>query len=172
MFVEAFVPVALPVAAARAALSTALAGPNLVDESNRAYAEGLNALLDLAVHGLSKEVQVRTLPSRSVGQMTVMPIRWEATGIAGELFPALDADLCLTPVNDVTSLLSIIGRYAPPLGRVGEVLDRTLLSGTAQASVETFVQGLSAAMREIATAPLPLHQGLPTAEGPDDAHEH
>lgn len=172
MFVEASAPVALPVAAARAALAVALAGPGMAEESSRAYAQGLSAVHDVEARRVSKKVQIHTLPSRTVGETTVVPIRWEATGVAGDVFPALDADLCLTPVNDVTSLLSLIGRYAPPFGLVGQALDRTLLSGTAQTSVDSFVRGLSAAMREIATARAAApHQSQPP-EGSADVHQH
>jgi hypothetical protein len=148
MFVEASAPVPLSIEAARVALIAALANHDLVQESNRAYAEGLTSVHQVEARRLSKRVRVRTLPSHDVGQTTVVPIRWEATGLSGDLFPALDADLCLTPVNEVTSLLSLIGRYAPPLGAVGTVIDRTVLSGTAQVSVDTFLRGLSTAMRD------------------------
>ena len=152
MFVESSFPVALPLADARAALVSALAGDGLVDESSRAYAEGLRGLRQVGAHGLSKRVEVKTLPARTVDETTIMPIRWEATGVAGQLFPALDADLCLTAVNEVTCLLSIVGRYAPPLGGIGQVIDRTVLSGTAQSSVDAFLRELSGTIRKIAMA--------------------
>lgn len=140
---------------ARVALATALANDGLVGASSRAFAEGLTTLRPVGPHGsrgVRKKVLVRTLPSRLAGATTILPIRWEATGVTGQLFPALDADLCLTRVNDVTSLLSIVGRYALPLGRVGEVIDRTVLVGTAQASVDAFVRELAVNVRNLAAS--------------------
>jgi hypothetical protein len=50
--------------------------------------------------------------------MTV-PLRWEATGAAGGLFPALDADLILTAEGQDKTLIALTGCYRPPLGRLG-----------------------------------------------------
>ena len=67
--------------------------------SEAAYKGGLVAGLRVGpfggVRGLSKLVQVRfTEPVRRDGALR-MPVRWEATGAAGELFPVLDGDLTL-----------------------------------------------------------------------------
>jgi hypothetical protein len=38
-----------------------------------------------------------------------MAIRWEATGPGGALFPALDADLKLTPAGEQATMLAVRG---------------------------------------------------------------
>jgi len=65
----------------------------------------------------------------------VLPLRWEATGAAGRLFPVLDADLVLTGDGGERSTLALTGAYRPPLGGVGAVLDRALLNRAAAATI-------------------------------------
>jgi hypothetical protein len=68
------------------------------------------------------------------------------------LFPALDADLTLSPLDDDTSSLRLDGSYRPPLGAVGERLDRAILHRIAAATVESFVVRISKAIADPATA--------------------
>jgi hypothetical protein len=46
----------------------------------------------------------------------VLPLRWEATGVTGRLFPVLDADLTITPAGAGQTLITLNGAYRPPLG--------------------------------------------------------
>ena len=142
MFVEAHLPLPMPLAAARVALERALADGGLIAESQHAYDEGLIYLMSVGprVRGPHKRVLVKLLPSRLVGSTTVVPLRWEATGATGRLFPSLDANLGLTAAGDLTTVVSLYGRYEPPLGQVGASLDRTLLSGTATATAEALLR--------------------------------
>jgi hypothetical protein len=39
-----------------------------------------------------------------------------ATGPGGKLFPALDADIWLTPAGEYSARLSLAGAYRPPPG--------------------------------------------------------
>ena len=87
---------------------------------------------------------VRVLPGRFVGESLVVPLRWEVTGPAGALFPALDANLELGAVDAAVSRLSVIGRYEPPLGRLGATMDRAGLSKIASAT-------MTALLSEVAT---------------------
>lgn len=153
MFVEATVPLALPIDDARVALQRAIAGTNLKAESTRAFDTGMDVLRSVGPrgsHGVTKQVRVLLLPAREVDGTTVVPLRWEATGAAGQLFPALDANLCLRAAGAVTTVLTIVGTYAPPLGRVGEVLDRAVMSSAATASVEALARELAASVRQAA----------------------
>lgn len=142
MFVEAHRPVPMPVDRARAALDRALADGGLVGESRRAYGEGMAYLMRVGPRprsAVSKQVLVTLLPSRAVGCTIVVPMRWEATGPTGRLFPAFDANLGLTEAGSDTSLLSIIGRYAPPLGPLGPPLDQAVMSRAARRTAETLL---------------------------------
>jgi hypothetical protein len=152
MFVEAHLPVPMPLATAQDALGRALADGGLITESQHAYDEGLTYLMSVGprVRGLHKRVLVRLLPARLIGSTTVVPLRWEATGATGRLFPSLDANLGLTAAGDLTTVISLHGRYEPPLGAVGASLDRTLLSGTATATAEALLRQVVDRLRAIA----------------------
>jgi hypothetical protein len=88
-------------------------------------------------------VLAHTLETRQMGKTFVIPLRWEATGPASRLYPALDANIGITPVDDLTCVLSIIGTYTPPLGFVGTTLDRAALSRVATATVDAFLSSLA-----------------------------
>lgn len=120
--------------------------------SETAYEGGLEMLIRVGplggAPGLSKLVRVRVLdPVRRSGTMTVS-LRWEATGLAGELFPVLDADLTLRRESDDQSRLSLVGSYRPPLGRPGVVLDKTIMSRVAAATIRSLLDRLAAALAD------------------------
>lgn len=153
MFVEAHLPLPLPLADAQASLQQALAEGGLITQSHKAHDEGLAYLMHVgprAGRGARKQVLVKLLPTRVVGKTTVLPMRWEATGATGRLFPSLDANLGLTAAGDLTTVLSLHGRYEPPLGAMGSTIDRTLLSGTANATAEALLREVGERLRELA----------------------
>ncbi len=89
--------------------------------SEAAYEDGLAAVLRVgpfgSVRGLSKLVRVRFLaPVRRGGTLSV-PLRWEATGTAGELFPVLDADLMVARAGDDRVGIALAGSYRAPFGQ-------------------------------------------------------
>ena len=87
------------------------------------------------------------MPSRRVGESLVIPLRWEVTGHAGALFPALDANLELRAVNPAMSQLLVIGRYEPPLGRLGATMDRAGMSKVASATMTALLRELETQLR-------------------------
>ena len=92
-----------------------------------------------AVLGASKLVRVQLLEPVPREDTVVLPLRWEATGAAGRLFPVLDANLVLTPSGEDRCKLVLTGAYRPPLGGVGAALDRTLLNRAAAATLRSLV---------------------------------
>lgn len=147
VFVESEVSVVLPFQVAKEALDHALADGGLVAESRRAVDDGLVFLMPVGPrgsHGPAREVVVRLLAGRPVGDSFVVPLRWEARGPTGRLFPALDANLELTATDPDASRLSIIGRYEPPLGRLGATIDRAGMSKVVSAT-------MTALLGEVAT---------------------
>ncbi len=142
MFVQASAALPLGLAQARAALDRAIRDGGLVAESRRAHDEERAFLMRVGplAHGrITKQVRVRVLPSREVGDQVVVPLRWEATGAAGRLFPTLDANLTLRADGDTTQV-SIVGSYAPPLGPVGPALDHAAMSGLATSTVNVLLR--------------------------------
>jgi hypothetical protein len=93
--------------------------------------------------GLSKLVAVRFLaPLEHTGTRT-LPLRWEATGPAEELFPVLDANLIAVPEGPEKTRLILTGAYRPPLGRLGATLDRAILNRVAYATVRSLLSSLA-----------------------------
>lgn len=145
MFVEAHEALPLPLNAACAALEAALTDGGLTEESRRAAEEGTAFLMRVGPAGsraLAKQVLVQLLPAEHVGRKLVVPLRWEATGMARRLFPSLDANLTLSSDDDGGSTISIVATYRPPLDVVSAGLDRMVLSRAADAT-------LAALLREI-----------------------
>jgi hypothetical protein len=98
----------------------------------------------LAWSGSARWVLCRACPSWSRcifldvvtrGEAAVLALRWEATGPGGRLFPALDADIWLTPSGEHAARLSLAGVYRPPLAVVGAGLDRAVFHRVADATV-------------------------------------
>src|SRR6266576_3170529 len=77
--------------------------------------------------------------SRETGALT----RVGAIGLS-RLFPVLDADVRLTPAGEHVTLLSMAGSYRPPLGSLGQALDRVILHRVATATIRGFVAQVAA----------------------------
>ena len=52
---------------------------------------------------------------KASGDSARLALRWEASGPGGGLFPALDADITLTPAPKHSATLTLTGAYRPPL---------------------------------------------------------
>jgi hypothetical protein len=83
------------------------------------------------------------------------PLRWEAAGHAGDLFPVLDADLILTRCGDDNVQLGVSGSYRPLWGRAGAALDRALMKRVAAATIRSLLEDLGRAIADPAPEPLP-----------------
>ena len=81
-------------------------------------------------------------PVRNHGDVTLLAFSWQATG-SGSLFPALDADLELSPVGDGRTEMTLMGRYQPPGGALGRRVDELLLHRLADATVRAFLTSLA-----------------------------
>jgi len=102
---------------------------------------------------IARTVEIEFAAGVHTGNKAIFPFRWSASGPGG-MFPALDADLEVAPLDAETTQLSISARYIPPLGRLGRLIDRAVLSRVAEATVKDFLDRVAAAMIEMAaTAP-------------------
>jgi hypothetical protein len=141
MFVAAEMGLDLSFPAASAGLADLARGGSLARVSQAAYGDGLTGLARVgplgAAPGLSKLVQVHVLNVVNRGESAVLALRWEATGPGGKLFPALDADIWLTPAGEHPTRLSLVGVYRPPLAVLGAGLDRAVLHRVADATVRS-----------------------------------
>ena len=71
----------------------------------------------------------------------VLPLWWEAAEQPW-LFPTFEGGLEVRPDNGGTEL-RLEGRYRPPLGAAGDLVNRTILNRAASASLESLLERLS-----------------------------
>jgi hypothetical protein len=140
---------------ARARLAVLMRGDWLDSVSQDAYADGLSGQLRVGpfgrVPGMSKLVEVRLLEPVPHDDVVVVPLRWEATGRMGRLFPVLDADLTLGEAEGGRAVLRFAGVYRPPLAGVGEELDQIVLHRVATATVRSLLTRISGILAETAS---------------------
>lgn len=104
---------------------------------------------------LGKIVAVHVGQSEGTDEALVIPLTWEATGPSG-LFPRLEAELRLSTIDPERSELALSGRYRPPLGRAGQVLDEKLLTHVAAATVRSFLRRVARTLEEVPVARQPV----------------
>jgi hypothetical protein len=76
-------------------------------------------------------------PARRVGDLLLVDIAWRSATLA-PLFPVFAGQLCLS-ANDMV----LDGRYAPPLGPLGLLLDRALLHLVARRTASALIARLA-----------------------------
>lgn len=76
------------------------------------------------------------------GDMTVVPLCWQAPGKQG-VSTALSADLEIAPLSANMSELTLRGSYAPPLGTAGRRLDRLRMHQIAETTIRSFMRQLA-----------------------------
>lgn len=133
--------VSLPCSAsiAQYRMLTLLREDGLQGASSGAFRNGNRMLVRAGVVGLSKQVQVQVKPAYFTDDAMIIPIRWNATGAAGGLFPQVDANLEVASDGSDLSVLRVVGSYRPPFGSVGANLDRVLLNRVARATFRTLL---------------------------------
>jgi hypothetical protein len=81
------------------------------------------------------------------GPATRIPLNWEAAGHP-RLFPLMQSVLSIYPLTATETQLDFLGRYEPPLGVVGGVVDALVLHRLAEASVHRFIGDVAAHLRQ------------------------
>jgi Polyketide cyclase / dehydrase and lipid transport len=100
------------------------------------------------MRGLSKLVRVQFAEPVRRDDSVTMALRWEATGMTGELFPVLDADLTLTGDGGGQTRIRLDGSYRPPFGRTGAALDRAVLRRLAADTIQSLVESVADAVAD------------------------
>jgi hypothetical protein len=90
-----------------------------------------------------KLVRVRFLDPAERDGVLQVGLRWEATGIAGDLFPVLDGDFTLRPAGAGAARLALAGVYRPPLGWLGAKLDEAVLHKIADATFSVLLRSVA-----------------------------
>lgn len=79
----------------------------------------------------------------------VYPVRWTANG-GSSLFPDLRAELVLSALGKDKTSLTLDGTYDPPLGAVGRILDRAVMSRVAEATVRNWMDRMAESIGSVA----------------------
>jgi hypothetical protein len=154
MFVGDEVRLDIGFAVARERLLRLGEGDTLLATSAGAYGPGPTRV---GVAGISKLVRVQVRVLSWTDASARLALRWEAIGPGGGLFPALDADLTLAPEGAGT-MLTLAGAYRPPLGPLGQALDRAILHRVAVATIRNFLVEMAAQLDD---HPVPNGAGSP-----------
>ena len=149
MFVRRDLLLDLSFEAGRARLVNLLRDGALAGVSHAAYEAGI-AVIRVgplgSVPGAGKLVRVRFLDPADRDGLLQVGLRWDATGIAGDLFPVLDGDLTLTPAGAGAARLALAGVYRPPLGWLGAKLDAAVLHKVADATLDALLRSVAATL--------------------------
>lgn len=154
MFVGDEVRLDIGFAAARERLLRLGEGDALLATSAEAYGPGLTRV---GVAGVSRLVRVQARVLSWTDISAGLALRWEAIGPGSGLFPVLDADLTIAPAGSGT-MLTLAGAYRPPLGPLGQALDRAILHRVAVATIRDFLARVAA---QLADQPVPNGAGSP-----------
>lgn len=142
-------------------------GGALVTTSEEAYDHGTIGLQRVGIPGLSKLVRVQARELAWTDRVAGLAIRWEATGPGGGLFPILDADIRLAPAGEHVTVLNVTGVYRPPLGALGEALDRVILHRVADATIRGFMAQVAARITGQPSAEATAPNGAGASPRPD-----
>jgi hypothetical protein len=145
MFVSVEVRLGINMAAAQARLAGLVHDGSLHSVSAVAYARG-DAPASVGSPGseAARLVDVRVRDLVRLDGSAGLAVRWEAMGPDGELFPALDADVTLTPSDTGDTVLALKGTYRPMRRAIGVQKDDTVVRGIASATVRAFIDSVAA----------------------------
>jgi hypothetical protein len=168
MFLRAFRELGVPYEVAEEAL---LRDPEAwlpaVADAAAADRDALLAEVGFGTEGRRVERRVRIdlgSPARTASS-TIFPLRWEPVDARAAL-PALDGDLELARLGPQRCQLALNGRYTPPLGRIGALLDRTLMHRVAEATAWDLVDRIGDRVAGPTRDPAPPTRARPTIGRP------
>ncbi len=98
--------------------------------------------LRVAGISLQKRVTVELGEPEHRGDWTNVPITWKAT-FPEKLFPILSGRLELIPVEKKLTRLTLSGMYEPPLGKLGGLIDDTVMHSVAEATVREVAESIA-----------------------------
>jgi len=80
------------------------------------------------------------------GRTSVSEMHWMSSRRLSSLLPTADVSLAVTAIDDVSCLLTVSGRYRPPFGRAGLLMNRTVMHRFADATATEFAARLARAL--------------------------
>jgi hypothetical protein len=164
MFIGAEVQLDLGFGAVQALLADLVCGGLLPRASGGAYDEWQACLAQIGpwmtAPGMCRLVQVLVRDMVTHADCATWTMRWEVTWPGGSLFPALDADIKLTPAGADATLLAVSAVYRPPLGVLGTGLDRAIMHQAAEVMIQSFTIHIRMAIMHPAASPAAGHSGI------------
>ena len=119
----------------------------LLGASEHAYGETITGLAGAgSMPGASQLAGVRPGELTERHGTAQLPVHWEATTGDGNLFPALDADLTLTPAGDQTTVFALTGVFRPPPGLDDAGLGQEIVGWFAAAAIRMFLARMASAL--------------------------
>ena len=116
-------------------------------------AQSLAAALTVNIAGIdvSTEISIKVGKiedlKRQGGPATRATIEWKAAR-RPRLFPLMSAVLTIYPLTSTETQMEFTGRYRPPLGAIGRVINAAVGHRIAEASVHRFVADVAEHLRE------------------------
>lgn len=131
--------------AARSQLRRLAADGVLLGASEYAYSAAITGLAQEGgpAAALSRLAGVEPADVVETRDRARLPLRWQAIGPDGALFPALDADLTLTPAGDQTTVLALAGVYRLPSQQTPAGLGPATVRCVAAVAIRSFIAGLA-----------------------------
>lgn len=77
----------------------------------------------------------------------MLPVNWSAVG-GPPLFPRMEGTFHVDPYGSESTRLTLNARYDPPVGALGDLVDRALMHRLAQATMDDFMVRVTAAVTE------------------------
>jgi hypothetical protein len=142
--------------AARCQLGRLAGDGVLLGASEYAYGAGITGLVETAgpTVGMSRLAGVRPGDLAETAGCARLWLRWEAIGSDGALFPALDADLTLSPAGEKITVLALAGVYRLP-GHAAAGLDPAVVRCFAAVTIRSFIARLACALMHPAGTAIP-----------------
>ena len=107
---------------------------------------GIDVSTEIAIKvGKAEDVKRRGAPA------TRIAVEWKAARRA-RLFPLMNAVLTIYPLTGTETQLDFAGRYRPPLGPLGKVINAAVGHRIAEASVHRFVADVAQHLRDTMSA--------------------
>ena len=157
MFIGAEIRLDLDFDAVQATLVNLVRGGLLRRASDSAYDEWQACLAQIGpwvtALDVCRLVQVLVRDMVTHADCATWTMRWEVTGPGGPLFPALDADIKLTPAGVDATVLAVCAACRLPLGGLGMGPDRAIMHQAAEVMIQSFTIHIQMAIVHSAASP-------------------
>ena len=80
-------------------------------------------------------------------ESVMLAVSWTAVG-GPPLFPSMEGTLHAEPYGSQSTRLTLNARYDPPMGALGNLIDRAMMHRIAQSTMQDFVLRLAAALTD------------------------